>query len=124
MGYLEEALRAIEAQQKEVKERSPQWMVGEQLKDICRAEPASAELIAQDLTVKEMSIIEAEKKIKAFADKHKTGNFACVTPMEADRILREFYGLPKKASGETAVIAQVPVPVKKASGVIDLSDFL
>lgn len=124
MGYLEEALRAIEAQQKEVKERSPQWMVGEQLKDICLAEPASAELIAQDLTVKEMSITEAEKKIKAFADKDKTGNFACVTPMEADRILREFYGLPKRGGGETAVIAQVPVPVKKASGVIDLSDFL
>ena len=89
------AIAAIEKQQAEVKARSPQWMVGEQLKDICRREPKSAELIAQDLTVKEMSITEAEKKIKAFADKHKTGNFACVTPIEAEKILREFYGLPE-----------------------------
>ena len=94
----EQAIQAIEAQQTKVKERSPQWMVGEQLKDICRLEPRSAELIAQDLQVKEMSITEAEKKIKAFADAHKTGSFACVTPAESDRILREFYSLP--AAGE------------------------
>ena len=91
---LNKAIAAIEQQQAAVKPRSPQWMVGEQLKDICRREPKSAELIAQDLAVKEMSITEAEKKIKAFADKHKTGNFACVTPIEAEKILREFYGLP------------------------------
>lgn len=91
---LNKAIAAIEEQQARVKARSPQWMVGEQLKDICRREPKSAELIAQDLTVKEMSITEAEKKIKAFADKNKTGNFACVTPIEAEKILREFYGLP------------------------------
>lgn len=91
---LDKAIAAIEEQQAKVKARSPQWMVGEQLKDICRREPKSAELIAQDLTVKEMSITEAEKKIKAFADKNKIGNFACVTPIEADKILREFYGLP------------------------------
>ena len=95
MSMLEKAIAAIEEQQKSVKERSAPWMVGEQLKDICRREPASAELIVQDLTVKEMSITEAEKKIKAFADKHKTGNFACVTPMEAEKILRDFYGLPE-----------------------------
>ena len=125
MSMMEQAIAAIEAQQKEVKERRPQWMVGEQLKDICRREPASAELIAQDLTVKEMSITEAEKKIKAFADKHKTGNFACVTPMEAEKILREFYGLPIPA-GDTSA----PAAVKKCSEeknerkIVDLSAFL
>ena len=115
MSVQEEAIRAIEAQQAAVKERSPQWMVGEQLKDICRREPRSAELLAQDLAVEDMSITKAEQKIKAFADKHKTGNFACVTPVEADRILREFYGLP--AAGE-------PVQTINAGGVIDLADFL
>lgn len=84
-----------------MKERSAVWMVGEQLKDICRAEPKSAELIARDLKVEKMSIVEAEKKIKAFADAHKTGNFACVTPVEADRILREFYGLPAAEATRT-----------------------
>ena len=86
--FQEKAIRAIEGQQAKTQDRSPQWMVGEQLKDICRMEPHSAELIAQDLDVAAMSITEAEKKIKAFADAHKTGNFSCVTPVEADRILR------------------------------------
>ena len=114
----EQAIQAIEAQQAKVKERSPQWMVGEQLKDICRLEPRSAELIAQDLQVKKMSITEAEKKIKAFADAHKTGSFACVTPAEADRILREFYGLP--VAGE-AVHAPTFDVVK--DNVLKLEDF-
>ena len=109
------AIAAIEAQQAKVKERSPQWMVGEQLKDICRMEPHSAELIAQDLQVEAMSITAAEKKIKAFADGHKTGNFACVTPAEADRILREFYGLP---DGRSAKPNDVPGPL------IRLEDYL
>lgn len=95
MSMVDKAIAAIEAQQAKVKARSAPWMVGEQLKDICRRKPRSAELIAQDLEVEKMSITEAEKKIKEFADKNKTGNFACVTPVEADKILREFYGLPE-----------------------------
>lgn len=115
-GNQEQAIRAIEAQQAKVKERSPQWMVGEQLKDICRAEPRSAELIAQDLAVEAMSITEAEKKIKAFADGHKTGNFSCVTPAEAEEILRKFYGVGK---------ADSPVAPSPSLGLkIDPLDFL
>lgn len=114
----DQTIQAIEGQQAKVKERSPQWMVGEQLKDICRLEPRSAELIAQDLQVKEMGIVEAEKKIKAFADAHKTGSFACVTPMEADRILREFYGLP--SAGEAAL---APSSGQTGNNVLHLEDF-
>lgn len=90
---LELALEKIAAQQP--KGRGPVWMVGEQLKDILRSEPELAELVEQDLDVQEMSIAECEKKIKAFADAHKTGNFSCVIPSEAERIIREFYGLPE-----------------------------
>ena len=116
----EQAIQAIEAQQAKVKERSPQWMVGEQLKDICRMEPNSAELIAQDLENEAMSITEAEKKIKAFADKNKTGQFSCVTPAESDRILREFYGLP----GAADVLAVQDRPLPRNSGFVELTDFL
>ena len=88
------AIDKLREQQGKVKGRGPQGMVAEQLIDLCRAEPACAEILDQDLDVEAMSITEAEKKIKAFADAHKTGSSACVTPAEADRILREFYGLP------------------------------
>lgn len=115
---LEQAIQAIETQQKSVKPRSPQWMVGEQLKDLCRQDAKCAELIARDLQVPEMSITEAEKKIKAFADQNRTGNFACVTPMESDRILREFYGLPA-AKEETR---HKPEPAEPA--MLNLLDFL
>lgn len=87
-------------------------MVAEQLMDICRAEPICAALLDQDLDVEAMSITEAEKKIKAYADAHKTGSFACVTPVEAERILREFYGLPQR--GE---------PDRDAILGLDLADF-
>lgn len=80
-------------QQGKHKQYSPQWAVAEQLMDICRAEPESAELIAQDLANDAMSIGEAEKKIREFASKHRDGNCGICPPMEADRILREFYGL-------------------------------
>lgn len=62
------AIELLEEQQRKVKERSAPWMVAEQLKDICRREPHSAEILAQDLENASMSITEAEKKIKAFAE--------------------------------------------------------
>ena len=94
-------------------EGSPVWMVGEQLKDICRSEPHSAELVAQDLDVPEMSLANCEKKIKAYADKHRKGNFACVVPSVAERIIREFYGLTIE-----------PEPQLAADTVINLLDLL
>ena len=109
---VELAIQRLREQQSRLKERSPQWMVAQQLMDLVRAEPQCAEILAQDLEVEAMSITEAEKKIKAFADAHKTGNFACVTPDEADRILREFYGLPQRGeAGRNAVLG------------LDLADF-
>lgn len=98
------AVEMLREQQAKVQARSAPWMVAEQLVEICRNEPKSAELISQDLTNGSMSIIEAEKKIKAFADAHKTGGFACVTPAEADGILRKFYGLPERGEAQTSGI--------------------
>lgn len=110
-----EIVAAEIAKQQEGKENTAPWVAGEQLKDIARREPISAELLAKDLTVKGMGIVDAEKKIKAYADKHKTGNFSYVSPQKAEEILREFYGLPK-AGGEPAEEAP--------PSVINLADFL
>ena len=132
----EQAIAKLKEQQAGVQERSPQWMVAEQLMEICEAEPESAELIAQDLD-NGMNITEAEKKIKAFADKHKANNFACVTPREADRILREYFGLPERPARESIVIPfpgrkeqrpvpdPAPVPPAPVGGVhVDLAAYL
>jgi len=98
------------------KARTPVWMVGEQLKDIIREDKRLQEIVAQDLDVKEMSLAACEKKIKAFADANKTGSFACVIPSEAERIIREFYGLGEGRTPEERV--------QKPSGkVVSLADF-
>lgn len=109
---LEKTVAAIEAQQP--KERTAVWMVGEQLKDMLQAEPELAGIVLEDLQSAGKSLTECEKNIKAFADKHKTGGFACVIPSEAEKIIREFYGLPERGAAQ---------PPKKAE-VIDLADFL
>ena len=117
---IEKAIEMIAEQQKG-KENTAPWFVGEQLKDICRATPGAAELVAQDLAVKEMSIADCEKKIKALADeRHKKnkGNCAFVSPIEADKIIREFYGI---ASAEESGAEKMQA---KDSGFIDLADFM
>lgn len=107
----------IAAQQKG-KENTPAWMVGEQLKDICRSDPHCAEIVEQDLENTSMSIIEAEKKIKAYADKQKrTGNCVCVPPNVAEKIIREFYGLP-----EAGAAPEPATPTLLLLGLGDLLD--
>lgn len=106
------AIEKLREQQAKVPVRSAPWMVAEQLMDICRREPVCAELIAQDLDNPDMSIVEAEKKIKAFADKHESGGSSCVGPEDSDRILREFYGLSKPGNVSPGLIS------------LDLADFL
>ena len=121
---MDKAIAIIEEQQAKLMKRSAPWMVGEQLKDMIRREPGIGELIALDLTAGGMSLEKAEVKIKAFADKHKTGTFACVTPMEAEGILREYFGLPAEAGDPHQSPAATASPRgSQGEGVIDLADF-
>lgn len=83
------------------KDENDVWMVGEQLKEMAAESPEIAELLEKDLAVPEMSLEKAAARIKAAADKKKSSmkvSTTCVviTPKEADAILREFYGLPKR----------------------------
>lgn len=112
----------IEAQQKG-KEMTAAWMVGEQLKDICRREPGCQQIVAEDLANKDMSIENCEKKIKAYADKHRKGSCAVVPPNVAEDIIREFYGLPQGGGAVLQLVPQVSEPEKTAGG-LSLDDFL
>ena len=115
MSVIQDAIAAIEGQQPE--EHSAVWMVGEQLKDMIRGDEAAAALLLTDLTQnKDMTLAAAEKKIAERARKNKVGNCGCVTPAEAEGILREFFGLP--AHGTAAV------PQAERRKVVDLADFL
>lgn len=107
MDSLKKAVEAIEQQQP--KERTPVWMVGEQLKDMLRNEPHLAELVAQDLENEDMGLAACEKKIKEWADKHKSGDFSCVIPSEAEKIIRKFYGLPERGAAPEKAIGGMPM---------------
>ena len=110
-----EVIKKIEAQQSKLKPGETAFYVGEQLKDICRTVPEQAELILHDLDNPEMSIVKAEEKIAKYASEHRQGKCGCCPPQEADRILREFYGLAS---------ASAPSAVKtEKSDIIDLADF-
>lgn len=122
MDYRDKAIAVITAQQEKEKGRTPAWMVGEQLKDICRREPMSAELIVQDMANASMHIQAAAAKIRAYADEqHRKigGNTVCITPAEAEGILRKFYGLSERE--------EPPKPAftgPSAETTVNLEDFL
>jgi hypothetical protein len=111
------------SEQQKGHENSPVFMVGEQLKEIALSEPICAELLEKDLAIPEMSLVNAEEKLKAYADaNHKGAKSFCISPMKAEEILREFYRLPKRAGMPTETLAE---KVEASNpGHIDLSDFL
>ena len=115
MSVIQDAIAAIEGQQP--KERSAVWMVGEQLKDMVRGNESTAEILLTGLREnKEMTLAAAEKKIAERAKKNKVGNCGCVTPAEAEDILREFFGLPERGTAAA--------PQTERRKVVDLADFL
>ena len=110
-------LKAIIDNQRNGKEDSPVWTVGEQLLDMAAESEQNLELLKRDLKVPEMDLVHAEQEIKAWADKQKkVGNCVCVPPKVADGILRKFYGLGEREE-------QIPVHVTDG-GYLDISSFL
>lgn len=119
-----DVIAKIEAQQKGL-ENTGAWMVGEQLKDICRQDPNCADLVAADLENPDMSLEKAERQIKAKADELRRGmkgaSCVCVLPNIAEEIIRKFYGLP--AAGAKPATPSTPAPVAD-QGMLSLEDFI
>lgn len=104
--YIEQVDEKISEQQKGL-ENSPAFFVGEQLKGICSASEEIAEIVLTDLENPDMSIANAEKQIKKYADENRKGASSfCVTPDIAEKIIKKFYGIdgiettPEKLSVE------------------------
>lgn len=120
--FQQRAIAEIEKQQTGMEKYSCPYVVGEQLKEICMREPKSAELLANDLQVKEMDLYHAERKIDEYGKslmKGKTGGVA-ISPVWAEKVLRDFYKLPEAGTAGQAVAAEEP---KSKGKIIDLDDF-
>lgn len=110
--YLQEATEIIRGQQGK---RGPVWMCGEQLLEMIAADEAAAKLVLGDLKHGGMSLKGCEAEIRAFA--HKNGS--CCTGQEAEKIIREYFGLQKaEAARQEPETATAP-----AADVINLEDF-
>ena len=117
---MEALIKMIEEQQKG-HENTDVFMVGEQLKDIAASDPVCAEILEKDLAVEAMGLVAAAAKLKAYADKNR-GKLKCfcITPKVADKIIREFYGLPDMDAGTDQKSAEQSEP----NVIIDLDSFL
>ena len=113
MTELENVLQAIAEEQKKLGD-GPAFWVAEQLKDILREAPAAAPIVLEDLAAGQ-TVAACEKKIHDYAKTHK----GCCPPKEADRIIREFFGIQAVESRAAAPAGQPP-----ARRAISLTDFL
>lgn len=88
-------LEAIIAEQQKGKEQLAEYAIGEQLKEMAIKNPAYIDILKKDLSVDEMNLESAAKKLKEYADKnHGQERVFCITPIVAESILKEFYKLP------------------------------
>ena len=80
-----------------------------------------AELIAQDLDVKEMNLTALANELTNYARKHKVGGGFFMDDACARKIIMDFYKLP-----EAAMPVDPPAmkPEKRQGDIIDLLDFL
>lgn len=111
--YLQEATESIRKQQGK---RGPVWMCGEQLLEMIAADEAAAKLVLDDLRHGGMSLEACERKIKQFA----TGHGGCCTGAEAEKIIREYFGLPEQTAAPKPEPAAPPAP---AGNIVNLEDF-
>lgn len=122
MNELERVLHAIEEQQKKLGD-GPAYWVGEQLKDILRETPEAAQVVLEDFDAGH-TVKECEKQIRDYARKHGS----CCPPKEADRIIREFFGIADLSAGTAPVIelpaASTSAEKHHARRSINLADFL
>lgn len=121
-------LNDLIAEQQKGHGNEPRFVIGEQLKEMAQRDPLCAELLARDLKIKEMNLAAAEKRFSEYAGKNRgKANVFCVTPAVAEKLLREFYGLPAPGDpdGENGEAHKADFAKSEdQTGYIDLSSFL
>lgn len=105
--------------QAKLDEDSTAYMIGEQLKDICRQDPVCAPILLEDLQNPGMGLEAADKKLYDFGKSIAKGKRSVgISPKAAEKVLREFYGLP------AASAAPAPTEPAPESLMLDFSAFL
>ena len=113
-----ETLFSIIEEQQKGHETDPIYMLGEQIKEIAKREPACIELLEQDLNTPGMQLSDLSDHFQKYADKnHGSKNCFCITPKVAEKLIREFFSIPECAIATTESKAS-------ADQYIDLSSFL
>lgn len=90
----------LERQMKDVEKKSLAWAVGDMLRGLVAGGGIAAEVVAQDLENKEMSLKKCADKLTAYAREHQKAGCYWMPPEEAGRIIREFYGIPEEEAKE------------------------
>ena len=89
---------------------------------IADSSETAAEIIAQDLDVKEMNIAAAQVHLTSYARKHKDGNSFYMDEATAEKLLRSFYKIPnEKPTKREEAPKEKP---KRQRKVVDLFDLL
>lgn len=117
---MNKAIEMIKKQQRG-KEAEPEYMIGLQLIDMIREDESISALLEEDLQLKSKSLAACAAELKKEADsihKEKHVNAVCITPATADRIIRQFYGLPDPKE------RQAPAQEQKQGDIIELEDLL
>lgn len=114
------AIAEIEKQmQQATRRKGTVYHAGEQLRDICRREPDSAQLILTDMTLGDKhGIAAAEQKIREYC----RGVGGGCSDSEAEDVLRRFYGLGGKE--EEAPEEEKEIRESGGAEIIDLADYL
>ena len=79
--------------------------IGEQLKDICRRDPACEAILLEDLQNPAMDLKAADKMIYDWGKKQAKGKGGYgISGRQAEKLLREFYGLPEAGAAAPAAV--------------------
>ncbi len=100
------AIEMIRQQQKGLKPTDAAYMIGMQLIDMIRKDSRIEPIMEEDLQNEKMGLEACSAALKVRADEiHKTvkGSCVCITPDEAEKVIRRFYGLPDPAGPEAEI---------------------
>lgn len=117
---MNKAIELIEKQQSG-KDNSPAFVIGLHLIDMMKQDGRIEAILEEDLKNPEMSLEHCAKKLQEAADqihRETKKNTVCLTPMQAEKIIRKFYGLPDPGD------VPQPAPAPELSGIIELEDLL